>query len=213
MMPKTSVIIPSRNETETYIYGLIDPRDSCLRYIGKSDNPKRRLKEHKIGKCRCHRTNWTSKLKALGLEPKISIIDIVPVKDWEFWEKFYITKYRGLGLKLVNGTEGGDGLHNPTEEVRRKISNSNKGKKKPPRTKEHCRKISKLKSGRICSIETRQKISQALRERKIKKETRQKLSKLLMGNKRNLGKKASEETRRKMSESQKKRWRLRKFQK
>jgi len=201
------------DETKTYIYGLIDPKSHYLRYVGKSNNPKDRLRGHMTDKCRCHRTNWLSGLGMLGLKPQIRIIDVVPKENWKFWEKFYIAKYRSLGFKLVNGTEGGDGLNNPTEEVRRKISNSNKGKKKPPRTKEHCRKISEFNSGRVRSIETRRKISQALRERKIKKETRQKLSKLLMGNKSKLGQKASKETCRKMSASQKKRWGLRKCQK
>lgn len=50
------------------------------------------------------------------------------------------------------------------------------------------------------SIETRKKMSEARKKRITKKETREKISKSLIGNKRNLGKHFSEETKQKMSE-------------
>lgn len=35
---------------KTYIYGLKDPRDNQIYYVGKSDNPQRRLEQHLEGR-------------------------------------------------------------------------------------------------------------------------------------------------------------------
>lgn len=32
--------------TTTYIYGLVDPRDDCIRYVGKANDPRGRLSRH-----------------------------------------------------------------------------------------------------------------------------------------------------------------------
>jgi len=98
-------------------------------------------------------------------------------------------------------------LNNPSfnKETREKISNTKKGKKQP---------ISffiKIKNKKL-SDETKQKISNSLIGNKrrlnviISLEQRKEQSKFMKGNKFNLGNKASEKTKLKMSLSHKKRW-------
>jgi hypothetical protein len=86
----------------------------------------------------------------------------------------------GTGI-LHNRTDGGDGMSNPSLEVRKKMSISGKGKVA-------------WNKGRKHSIETREKLSKAHKGKKLKEETKEKIRKG------NIGKKHTEETKKKMSE-------------
>jgi group I intron endonuclease len=93
----------------------------------------------------------------------------------------------------------------PTDETRKKISEANKGVPKPPRSQEHCKKLSDVAKERgSMSEEHKQKISESLRTsdkvgHPVDEETRAKISEKLRG------RTHSEETRAKRAES------LRKF--
>ena len=92
-----------------FIYTLIDPRDNQIRYVGKTDNPERRLASHLIEKYKSHRTNWVQGLIARGLKPIMVIIEEVPEgQSWEDRERYWIAYHRSLGCKLTNMTDGGD---------------------------------------------------------------------------------------------------------
>lgn len=146
-----------------YIYGLFDPRDGELRYIGKSINPKQRLTNHLNDKSITWRTNWLKELKRLNLKPLLYIFE--SFKDNNLWQEkeiYYIAIAKNRGIKLTNCTSGGDGLLNPPKEVLDKIRNTWKGRKHTEETKkligskhkgkkhteEHKRKISKIMKGR-----------------------------------------------------------------
>lgn len=109
-----------------YIYTISYPAGN-VRYVGKSCNPKKRFRRH-IQEARkyttSHKLAWLRSLLNSGLEPIFEIIDKVPIAQWEEAEKFYISKYKNLGFDLTNGTIGGDGNQDPSQEVRDKISNT-----------------------------------------------------------------------------------------
>ncbi len=91
----------------TYIYGLMD--DVKIKYIGKSDDPNKRLIYHiKYGnKIKNHKQNWVNKMIRENKEIYLKILEVVPYEIWEEREMYWIAKY---GLKnLVNGTVGGNG--------------------------------------------------------------------------------------------------------
>ncbi len=116
-----------------YIYTLEDPQSNEIRYVGKCNNIKERLRKHIIDKRKTKKTNWIS---SLSYPPLISIIDIVPEREWQFWETFWICILKSWGCNLTNGTsggEGGNGFQNKhhTELTKLKISNSLKGRKLP----------------------------------------------------------------------------------
>ena len=91
----------------TYIYALMD--EFKIKYIGKSDDPNKRLVYHiRYGKqVKNYKQNWVNKMIRENKEFSLKILEVVPYEIWEEREMYWIAKY---GLKnLVNGTVGGNG--------------------------------------------------------------------------------------------------------
>lgn len=169
-----------------FIYGLIDPRDRALRYIGKSNNPKKRLHRHLIDArlARYHRECWLKGLLDAGLRPELIILEECPQDIWKEREQYWIAHYRERGADLVNRTDGGDTNPVLSPEVKARvaeiISRTHKGKKKSP---EHCRNISAGLKGQIIPPEARAKMSAAAKGRKMSPEARAKMSAVRTGKK------------------------------
>lgn len=97
---------------KTFIYTLSDPITKEVRYVGKSDNPKKRLYEH-ICSCKRiknHKNNWINSLLKKDQKPILEIIDEVPLEYWQIYESQWISKLKELGFNLTNDTRGGNGL-------------------------------------------------------------------------------------------------------
>lgn len=94
------------NPNTTFIYTLQSGDE--IRYVGKSDNPRARMFQHKTtsGFKNPHLHRWMKKRGDVVL----SVVDEVPKSEWIFWEKWYIQLFKYWGFNLVNLTEGGDGL-------------------------------------------------------------------------------------------------------
>jgi len=93
---------------KVFIYGLQCPITEQIRYIGKSNKPKKRYTNHLNDKNDYHRNRWINKLKSLGLKPMLVIIDEVDECFWEEFEIKYIRLFKSFGADLVNTTGGGD---------------------------------------------------------------------------------------------------------
>lgn len=217
---------------ETSIYTLTDEQ-GIVRYVGKTSfDLARRLKEHlqeaRRGK-KSHRCNWIRSLVSRGLAPTIKLVDTVQ-GNGNVEEIALIAKYRADGMKLVNGTHGGDGIpkghkfgpqsedqimrgkdhwnygNTTPDEVKKKISEANKGKPPTFRGRKHSdeakEKISAVHKGKTISEEHRKAIIEFNTGRwigrEVSKETREKIAKSAMGNQKWLGKKHSEESKAKM---------------
>lgn len=87
---------------------------------------------------------------------------------------------RPTGL-LVNLTDGGEGLINPTQEIRDKISRANAGTKRGPQSEECRRKISLANTGKIRTPEQCIKISVANKGRVRSEEFKAKVSATMKG--------------------------------
>lgn len=142
-----------------YIYGLFDPRDSSLRYIGKSINPERRLYEHVLESLReagnsSFRVGWIKHLLSIGLEPELEILEECDETNWQQAEIDWIAECKANGLQLVNLTPGGespprwDEMCDPVA-ARQKLKESRR-KRTPPNL------------GKKWSDEYKKKMSQAL---------------------------------------------------
>jgi group I intron endonuclease len=137
----------------TFIYSLSDENHN-IRYIGKSFNIKKRLRDHICEakkEINTHKNRWIMSLLKNGVYPVIEIIDEVPSSEWEFWERFYICLFKSWGIQLTNNTEGGNGtgsgINNPnygrklTEEHKHKCSLKLRGEKNPFYGKKHSPEI------------------------------------------------------------------------
>ncbi len=97
------------------IYGLVDPRDGQLRYVGKSTSGLERPKAHGhpsvLRKSQGYKANWLRLLKSMDLSHSIVIIqefedsEILPVA-----EIYWISYFKGMGCRLTNMTDGGEGV-------------------------------------------------------------------------------------------------------
>lgn len=123
------------------IYGLVDPLDiSHIRYIGIATSKGRpevhlrvALRELEDGKHLGHRANWILKLVSEGrlyliitVEQMIKGVSRKEICDAEIR---HIAEKLALGHKLTNQTQGGDGVINPSEEIREKHRLHQLGKK------------------------------------------------------------------------------------
>lgn len=97
----------------TSIYGLRDPRDWRIRYIGRTAKsfPKRLLQHGYIRNPRHYtrRENWIQLLLRQGLKPIMECLEVVPGDGCEA-ERKWIAKFREMGHDLVNGNDGGTGV-------------------------------------------------------------------------------------------------------
>jgi len=98
---------PAVNGTTTaVIYGLTDPRDGSLRYIGKTiGRLKDRLSGHLCDVRPYHperKRLWLDELRALGLCPEIFEIEPCPRTSALEQEAFWIGYFRFCGAALVN---------------------------------------------------------------------------------------------------------------
>lgn len=160
------------------IYGLVDPRTDELRYVGKSSSGFNRPRQRHSAYCAC----WIKGLfDESGLRP-----DIIILKQFDdsleslhetmnTAERDFIAVFRAIGCRLTNLTDGGDGIFNPSEELRKKFRDAKLGKKL---SEEHKRKIALGHMGKIMSEETKEKIRIANRfhGKKHSFETKEKMS-------------------------------------
>lgn len=97
----------------TFIYGLVCPIENGVRYIGKANNPKVRLRKHinDAKNPQNYNQRWIASLLRQGLRPFVIILCEVPAtSDWRYVEREYIAHGKCMGLRLTNVSEGGEGV-------------------------------------------------------------------------------------------------------
>lgn len=154
------------------IYGLFDPNTKDLRYIGYTSNKNKRLIDHHKNsnlKKNTHKNNWIKSLLFKNQKAEIFILEIYETAEELPQAKTELIEYyRSLGCNLTNG---GDSI-TMTEEIKNKISKSNKdikkwlGKKHTIETKiktSESKKNNKNSLGYIQPEEHRNKISESIK--------------------------------------------------
>lgn len=179
------------------IYGLRDPRDKSIRYVGKSTYGIVRAKEHGMLsrlKGKSYKNYWIKQLHALGLDYEIVILQELSTTDGLYEaEQAWIAIGRQAGM-LTNLADGGPGSFGCkwSSESRARLAKSRTGIKF---TEEHRKNL--VKAARQRSKEHYQKVADANRGRKL---TPEHIAKVAAAGR---GRKASEETCRKRSETMK----------
>jgi hypothetical protein len=163
-------------------------------YVGVSNNPKRRLSEHKL-----------ASKKQLNVNPyferilnKHSVTQTIVFQGTEeecYLQEEKLRPVKNLGWNINKGGQKPPSMKGVprSDETKKKISKSLTGHTHSKETRE---KISKKSKQRICSEETRQKISNSLIGKKRPEEVVNKISNSKKGKP---GKSPSNETRKKLS--------------
>lgn len=88
----------------TFIYILICPMDGLVKYVGKSNNPYKRAKDHMLDfrNMDLNKSLWITKLKQQKKRPELVIIDEIDLFDWKYWEHWWCSYFKSLGFKLYN---------------------------------------------------------------------------------------------------------------
>ena len=115
----------------SHIYVLICPISNKIRYVGQSNDPKRRYRRHIYDSKRRtdHKSNWIKKLISKDLKPILKIIHTCNENEVDYYEKYYIDLYKE-SFDLTNIKDGGKS-YKMTQEVKDKIRNTLKGRKPP----------------------------------------------------------------------------------
>lgn len=176
------------------IYALFDPRKpEVVRYVGKTQMKIETRRMRHVGEARRglanHRGYWIRALLADGVIPGVRLLAEVSAEQWHEHERRFIAQYKAT---IVNSTDGGEGLENPSEETRKKMSVANTGRIESDETR---RLKSEIAKRRKWSDETKRKIAESKRRHNLSDETRRKRSE---GNRR---RKLSPETKSKIAAS------------
>ncbi len=114
--------------SNTYIYGLIDPRDNKLKYVGATTTGDRRYYQH----CQIYylkkstlKNNWIKSLLSQNLKPNLHIIQFCEKEHLAYLEKYYINFFNKRGYALLNHNNEGYGIRpkiKTSEEQKRNAS-------------------------------------------------------------------------------------------
>lgn len=191
-----------------YIYGLVDPRDGKVRYVGKADDPQKRLKSHLREKDRKNKRKllWIEELAELGLKPSITYLQEVGPEDWGENETFQIEFFRSRGLADLNIAPGGEGGMDHGEAIRQTWSNPEtrernaEAQRKVWSDPRYRQRMAELHRRENLSPEARKNMSEGGKGKIVSAETRRKLCEL------HKGKMHSTEHNRKVAEAARRNW-------
>lgn len=134
--------------------------DSKRVYVGKSTSgmtrPKAHAKPANLKRLKHLPVSaWIKKYQDF----KIAVLEELDSGEALFEaERFHIAYLRSLGILLLNCTDGGEGMLNPSPETRAKMSAAQKILRNTPEAR-------RAMSGRVASKETREKLAEAARAR------------------------------------------------
>lgn len=89
-----------------YIYGLVDPRDQLIHYVGATRNLTARLSRHLSKEDKAsQKWAWIKELRGRGLLPHLIVLEVVEGPETENWSKvesFWIDRCLRVGMLLTN---------------------------------------------------------------------------------------------------------------
>ena len=86
----------------TGIYGLADPRDGLIHYVGKAMSIRSRYKEHIRNMPDTPRGEWLAELRDAHVLPVSIILEVCDVDGLDLAERWWIAHGKRLGWPLTN---------------------------------------------------------------------------------------------------------------
>lgn len=163
----------SAGATLRYIYTLHASNDPTCRprYVGITNNPKKRLGNHTCKNTNGRKASWVRAVRRAGGKILMTVVFTFrseDLKECSIQEALFIEKYRRLYPDLLNDGAAGVGIAKMSNWHRAAISRGNKGKKKSP---EHAAKCRIARLGIPHSDEVKNKIGAWSRGKKKSPET------------------------------------------
>ena len=203
------------------IYGLVDPRDNMIYYVGKSSTGLARPRQHRNASANDDQRRWIQSLGEINYDIVVleSISDPKCAEDNPYWrnierrttrlsgsERWWIALGRAMGWPLTNRTDGGEGSLGwiPSAVTRARI-----GEKSANKSAEVRAKISASISRYVADPEVRRRLRESTLKQRAQPNyiqpmdrpgAREKLSRSLLGHY------VSPETIAKITEKNKKAW-------
>lgn len=90
---------------QVVIYGLTDPRDGTIRYIGQTVNIAARYEKSAFANyvgSNQRVADWFSELRKMGMTPIAQTLDVVSEEDANARERFYIQRAANEGWPILN---------------------------------------------------------------------------------------------------------------
>ncbi len=96
-------------DTQISIYALVDPRTKLPFYVGKTNNPKVRLKGHRTGRGITPSAKFIREIRSAGYRPDMEILEICDRRTWPEREAFWVKLYQSrFGVtQILNVSPGG----------------------------------------------------------------------------------------------------------
>lgn len=110
------------------IYALTHPDTGEIRYIGKANDSKKRLRKH-LQDARRRRSplySWILSLAQGGKSPSVKVIDVCLSSEWQETEIRLIAEHR-KSSRLLNLADGGNAPHCPHEVRKANAAKLNSG--------------------------------------------------------------------------------------
>lgn len=90
------------------IYGLADPRDGRIRYVGRTVNVDARLVAHQGARTEnTAKRSWIAELRRAGLAPTLKQLETCTEESCGTVEQRWISRFRTAGECLLNVSAGG----------------------------------------------------------------------------------------------------------
>jgi hypothetical protein len=157
----------TQDEIMFYTYAHFKKDDSTIFYIGKGKKGRETVRQGR-------NKHWVNTVNKHGLNSQILAKWKTEQEAFEH-EKFLILCFKDMGFKLVNMTDGGEGMSNPSSETRKKMSNSQLSRNRKL-TPEHKMALSIAHKGKPLSDKHRKKIALANSGKKKSAESIAKMS-------------------------------------
>ena len=165
------------------IYGLLDPIDNVLHYIGLTSDPKKRLNNHYNGnEGTKEKLIWIRHLKKNGLKPIMEVIEEYETsEELPEAERYWYCFYKFFGAELFNDPyyigSGSRKGRKTSEETKAKQSAAKKEKKFSEEHKANLSIAGKAaQKGRVISEAHRAKLSAANKGKIVSEEARANMS-------------------------------------
>lgn len=134
-----------KSSSVTYIYALQDLTTNSVFYVGKSNNPTKRLmwKYHPDVQARLKSSICTQVI----LEEVHAKNGTICTNDWLPREEFWIQYYKQAGACLLNKNNGGGGVSHHTPETCAKVSAALKGRPASDKVRLTAKAVGKANAG------------------------------------------------------------------